>query len=169
MSDLSNAIALSGAIDADMLRELTKWRLPGVALPADDFFSSPEEAIEAIEDAMTSANQVEVRVTDLDILKHYLKTRKDGKLHVVAEHGAKGTYPVVFGTIERTSHKDYIIPWRSDSIEELLTNGESYLIDDKKKVYFSSVSELYFGAQKAFIVLTPSKEAHGKRNADHQG
>lgn len=169
MSDLSNAIALSGAIDADMLRELTKWRLPGVALPAGDLFASPEEAIEAIEDAMTSANQVEVRITDLDVLKHYLKTRKDGKLHVVAEHGAKGTYPVVFGTIDRTSHKDYIIPWRSNSIEELLTNGESYLLDDKKKVYFSAVNELYFDDQKAFMVLTPSKEAHGKRSADHSG
>ncbi len=167
MSDLSNAIALSGAIDADMLRELTKWRLPGVVLPEGNPFASPEEAIEAIEEAMTSADQVEVRVTDLDILKYYLKTRKDGKLHVVAEHGAKGTYPVVFGTIDRTSHKDYIIPWRSQSIEELLTNGESYLLDDKKKVYFSSVSELYFNDQKAFMVLTPSKESHGKRGTDN--
>lgn len=165
MSDLAKAMAQSGALDASMLQEFAKWRLPGVVLPEDGMFDTPEKAVEAIEDAMTSAEQVEVRVTDLDVLKSYLQTRKEGKLHIVNdEKGTKGTWNVTFGTIKRPSHIDYIIPWNASSIEELLTNGQSYLLDEKKKVYFSLVTDLYFGEQKAFMLCTPIREGHGKRN-----
>lgn len=170
MSDLSQAVARSGALDANMLRELVRWRLPGVVVPDDGQFNTPEEAVEAIEEAVTSKDQVEVRVTDLDVLKNFLQTRKTGKLHIVNDEGpseqeAKGTWSVTFGTIKRTNHTDYILPWNSDSIEALLTNGRSYLLDDKKRVYFSLVTELYFGDQKAFIVCTPTKEDHAKRDS----
>lgn len=166
MSDLSKAVVLSGALDANMLKELTRWRLPGVVLPAEGQFNTPEEAVEAIEEAMTGQEQVEVRITDLDVLKCYLQSRKDGKLRIVNdERGTSGTWPVVFGVIKRAKYVDYILPWNSDSIEALLTNGQSYLLDDKKKVYFSLVTELYFGDQKAFILCTPVKEEHGKRDA----
>lgn len=166
MSDLSKAVVLSGALDANMLKELTRWKLPGVTLPAEGQFTTPEEAVEAIEEAMTGRELVEVRVTDLDVLKCYLQSRKDGKLRIVNdERGTSGSWPVVFGVIKRPRHTDYILPWNSDSIEALLTNGQSYLLDGKKKVYFSLVTELYFGDQKAFILCTPAKEDHGKRDA----
>lgn len=167
MSDLAKAIAMSGALDQSMLRELCKWRLPGVVVPDGGEFKTPEEAVEAIEEALTSAGQVELRVTDLDVLKNFLVSRKEGKLHLVSDKGTKGTWPVTYGVIDRRSHFDYIIPWNSDTIEMLLTNGESHLIDDrKKKIYFSTVTDLYFGSQKAFILCTPIREEHGKRNSD---
>lgn len=168
-SDLARAVTQSGVLDADMLRELSKWKLPGVVVPSEGGFTTPEEAIEAIEEAMTSAGQVEVRVTDLDILKNFLQTRKHGKLHVVAEDGTKGTLNVTFGTINRHNYVDYIIPWNNDSIEGILTNGESHLIDDKKKIFFASVMDLYFEDTKAFMVCTPIREGNGKRSTNHQG
>ena len=168
-SDLARAIAQSGAIDESMLRELNKWKLPGVVVPSEAGFTTPEEALEAIEEAMTSANQVEVRVTDLDILKNFLQTRRSGKLYVVTEDGTKGAINVTFGTISRRNYVDYIIPWNNDSIETILTNGESYLLDDKKKVFFSAVMDLYFEDTKAFMVCTPIREGNGKRSTDHQG
>lgn len=169
MSELARAVTQSGALDESMLRELNKWKLPGVVVPDGAGFTSPEEALEAIEEAMTSANQVEVRVTDLDILKNFLQTRKSGKLHLVTEDGTKGTLNVTFGTISRRNYVDYIIPWNNDSLEVILTNGESYLLDDKKKIFFSSVMDLYFEDTKAFMVCTPTRESNGKRSTDHQG
>lgn len=168
-SDLARAVIQSGALDTDMLRELNKWKLPGVIVPSEAGFSTPEEALEAIEEAMTSADQVEVRVTDLDILKNYLQTRKSGKLHIVTEDGSRGQLNVTFGTINRRNYVDYIIPWNNDSIEAILTNGESHLLDDKKKIYFSAVMDLYFEDTKAFMVCTPIREGNGKRGTDHQG
>ena len=160
---------MSGALNEGMLSELTKWKLPGVVVPEGQVFETPEEAVEAIEEALTGKSQVEVRVTDLDVLKNFLVSRKEGKLHLVGEQGAKGTWPVTFGVIDRRSHVDYIIPWNSDTIEMLLTNGESCLIDDnKKKIYFGSVTDLYFGEQKAFILCTPIREGHGKRSTSDQ-
>ena len=44
-------VALSGALDVEMIRELSKWKLP-IEVPEDDPYESPEEAIEAIEDAI---------------------------------------------------------------------------------------------------------------------
>ena len=167
MSDLSEAVARSGAIDADMLRELTRWKLPGIALPEGGQFTTPEEAVEAIENAVTGEHQVEVRVTDLDVLKCYLQTRKQGKLCIVNdEKGTSGTWKVTFGVVQRPGHVEYVLPWSADSIEDLLTNGRSYLLDGNKKLYFSLVTELFFGDQKAFILCTPLRDDHDKHKSE---
>lgn len=162
MSELTKAVALSGAIDPDMLREFTKWRLP-VELPEGDFYDSPEEAIEAIEYALTGSDQVEVRTTDLDSLKQFLRTKRKGKLHLTTSKGS-GTIDIEFGV---SAMGEYIIPWNADSIAEIMSNGESYILDVRRKVFVTDVTELYFGGNKAFMLCTPAKEHHGKPN--HKG
>lgn len=159
MTGLSAAIAQSGALDEGMLRELAKWRLP-LALPdaSEELFETPEEAVEAIEEAVESKAAVEVRATDLDVLKQYVSTATKGKLHVVTQVES-GTFPVTYG---RTKFGDYIIPWQADSLVEYLTNGESYLQAKGGKVYFSIVQELYFGDRKVFIQCTPQEERNGR-------
>ncbi len=159
MSDLAKAVARSGALDAGMLREFGKWKLPGVVTPSEDGFTTPEEAVAAIEEALTSEDQVAVRITDLDVVKHYLQSRRRGKLHVVnSEKETSGAWPVTYGIIHRNNQDEYIIPWNSDSIEDLLTNGETYLAtEDKQKVYFSTITDLYFGQQKAFMLCIQRK------------
>ncbi len=161
MSELTKAMALSGALDESMLRELSKWKLP-IEVPEDDPYESPEEAIEAIEDALTGASQVEIRATDLDVMKQYLRTQRNGKLYLESTK-ERTTIPATFGV---TAMGEYIMPWRGDSITDLLTNGASHFIDGKRKVYISAVQELYFGETKVFILCTPirDRKAHGKPN-----
>jgi hypothetical protein len=158
MSDLTKAVALSGAIDPGMFKEFSKWKLP-VEIPNDtDLYDSPEEAIEAIEEAMTGQEQVEVRATDLDVLKQFLRTKRKGKLHLVTSKGS-GTLEIEFGV---STLGEYIIPWNADSIVDIMTNGESHILDVRRKVFVSDVTELYFGGNKAFMLCVPVKERHGK-------
>lgn len=159
MTELSVAVAQSGALDEGMLRELAKWRLP-LELPAtsDELFATPEEAVEAIEEAVEGKAAVEVRATDLSVLKQYLTTADKGRLHIVTAVES-GAFPVTYGT---TKFGDYIIPWQADSLVEYLTNGESYLQAKGDKVYFSTVQELYFGARKVFIQCTPYRDHNGR-------
>jgi hypothetical protein len=163
MTELSAAVAQSGALDEGMLRELAKWRLP-LELPAtsEEIFATPEEAVEAIEEAVESRAAVEVRATDLDVLKQYLATATKGKLHIVTQVES-GTFPVTYGL---TKFGDFIIPWQADSLVEYLTNGESYLQAKGGKVYFSTVQELYFGERKVFIQCTPHRERNGRTEQD---
>lgn len=157
MTDLTKAVALSGALDEGQLQELNKWRLP-IEIPSDEPFESPEDAVAAIESALEGENQVEVRTTDLDVLKQYLRTQRKGKLHLATE-AESGTWDVTFGI---TTLGQYIVPWRTDSISEILMNGESHLLDGRRKVYISDVQDLYFGETKVFIVCTP-RDRHAKR------
>lgn len=153
MTALTEAVARAGLVNEDMVKELQKWGLP-VGLTESDFYPDKEAAVQAIQEAIEEPGQVEVKQTDLDCLRQYLETRSEAKLHVVSGI-EKATFPVSFG---RTLMGEYIIPWRSNSIVELMTNGDTYLLDDKKKVYFQDVRELYFGDVKAFMVCTPSVE-----------
>ena len=154
MSKLTEAVALSGALDPDMLREICKWKLP-IEVPEGEPYASPEEAVSAIEAALEGKEQVEVRATDLDVLKQYMKTQHRGRLHIVTPHES-GTFDVMMGI---TPMGDYIIPWKSDSLTEHLTNGESYIIDGRNRVHLSDVRDLYFGEQKAFILCQPGRTA----------
>lgn len=156
MTELSKAVAQSGALDEHMLSELAKWRLP-LELPEGDPADSPEAAVEAIEAALEGQSAVEVRATDLDVLRQYLATQAKGRLHIVTDIES-GTFPVNYGV---SKFGDYIIPWKADSLVEYLTNGKSHLRAGGKEVYFASVQELFFGERKVFILCVPIKESNG--------
>lgn len=157
MTKLSDAVMQSGAIDAGMLQELNKWRLP-LELPTEEAFDTADEAVAAIEEAMEGAEQVEVRSTDLDVLRRYARTQAKGRLHIVTPN-EKGAFPVTYGKGELG---EYIIPWQADSLEELLTNGQSFLHTADGDVYFSRIQDLYFGERKVFILCTPIRGDHVK-------
>lgn len=152
MSELTRVMAQSGALDPGMLQELAKWKLP-IEVPDDDPLESPEEVVEAIEAAVESREQVEVRSTDLDVLTQYMRTQTKGKLHIHTEH-EKGVFPVTYGT---TRFGDYIIPWQAESLVDYLVNGESHLKVGSTSVYFATVQELFFGERKVFILCTPRR------------
>lgn len=161
MGLLTSAVLRSGALDLQMLQELTRWKLP-IELPSDTQFETSEEAIEAIEAAIESSGQVEVKATDLDLLRQFLRTQRTGKLHLELE-GESTDVEVPFGI---TQAGGYIIPWREESPEEVLTNGKSFVLDGRRKVYFSHIEEFYFDSSKAFIVCTPCKRE--QRHHEHQ-
>jgi hypothetical protein len=157
VSDLTKAVLMSGAIDSGMLQELSKWKLP-IDTVEDKPYESPEEVIAAIEEALTGADQVELRTTDLDILKQYFRTCRPGKL-VLNTEGGNGEIDIRFGV---SSMGEYIIPWNADSIVEFILDKESYLLDVRRKVFMSEVQELYFGPDKVFMLCTPDKERYVK-------
>lgn len=150
MTALAVVMAQAGALDEDMLRELAKWRLPVQLDTAAEPFEEPEEATEAIEEALTGKEAVEIRATDLNALKQYLKTNAKGRLRIKTEDEDE-TFSVSFGT---TTTGGILIPWQSDSLEEHLTNGDSYLLHNGKRFFFARVEDLFFGEKKAFILCT---------------
>lgn len=159
MRPLSEAIARSGALDRDMLQEIVHWKLPLELPDGKTAFTSVDEVVEALEDAIDSEDQVVSRYTELDVLQGYLTTKKRGKLHIVSDYES-ADLDTSFG---RNKAGDYIIPWSSDSIEDMMTNGETFLKDGNRKVFFSEVREVFYGDRKAFIVCAPStsKRPHG--------
>lgn len=155
---ISEVVARVGIIDPLMLAELRRWGFPIAETPEGTRIDDPEAAIEAIQEAIESEEQVEVRTTDLDVFKQYVETCKDGKLHLVARE-QHGEFTVSFG---RTKYgNEYIIPWRTSSVEEFMTNGETYLLDGRRKIYFSDIREVFYGDVKAFMICTPVERANG--------
>jgi len=153
MSELTRVMAQSGALDPSMLQEFAKWKLP-IEVPDDDPLDTAEEVVEAIEAAVESQEQVEIRATDLDVLRQYMRTQAKGKLHISTEL-EKGSFPVTYGT---TKFGEYIIPWQAESLVDYLTNGESHLKVGGNQVYFATVQELFFGDRKVFILCTPRRK-----------
>jgi len=147
---ISTVMAQAGALDEGMLAEIAKWRLPLQLDSQAEPFEEPGEAAEAIEEALTGKEAVEVRTTDLSALKQYLKTQTKGRLRIKTDDEDE-TFAVTFGT---TTSGGILIPWQADSLEEHLTNGDSYLLCEGRRVFFSRVEDLFFGEKKAFILCT---------------
>lgn len=158
MSDLAKAVARLGVLDENMLRQITKWGLPAVG-PDGPVFTSSEEACAAIEEATESVDQVAIRVADPDVMKQYMATKRQGKLRIVKDD-EKADFEWEFGKRQVAGFPDeYILQWTDNVDTDLLTNGESYLLDGKTRVYFSAVQDVYFGDKRVFVVCTPRKAA----------
>jgi hypothetical protein len=159
---LATALVRAGLLDVNMIAELIRWKLP-VDLPKVSLERDPVAAALAIQQAIEDHDQVEVRETDLELLKLFLKTQTIGRLHV-AMMDETAEFEVAFGRTRCTESNgkrvlsgDYIIPYRSESICEVMTNELTHLIDGRKKVFFSEAKDFFFGGTKAFMVCTPTK------------
>ena len=149
--ELSAAVLRAGLVEPGVLAEIRRWGLPidigvGEELTLAD---TKEEALAAIRDGLESESMVEIRDTDLDIMHTYLKGQSKGRLVVRGE-----SIPVSFC---RLATGEYAIPWMSESISDLLVDGETHLKVRRKKVFFWDVREVYFGEMKAFVVCSPGK------------
>ena len=156
MSQLTDIIIKSGIIPSNVLDEAKRWGLPmGEVTPPGDLEPSMTAAqlCDKIDEAIQSEGYVLMRETDLEVVKVYLETMKRGVIHLKLENDEFSKFEVYFG---HNAAGELIIPWRSDSITELLTDGHSYLKVDKEKIYFSNVRELFYGTHKAFIACMPS-------------
>lgn len=157
MRPIATAIVRTGVVSKKALVEMQRWGLP-VDLVAEERVIDIHEAqqvVNIIRDALEDSDQVMVRDTDLDLLKTWIDSnnQREGRLHI-KEGDQKTSFKVIFC---RGPLKEFVIPYRSDSIIDLLTNGESYLkyTDDegnKQTVYFSDVKEFYIGESKAFMI-----------------
>lgn len=155
MTSLKEEMVLSGAVDKDMVAELQSFAAPLDELLDIEWDTKPktaEEALTRIQEAIMSRDQVEIRATDLNIMRRYLENQEEGKLHLTdSKTGQKTSFKVIFAWSEM---KEIILPWRSDNIEDLLIDPDSFLRTGGKKLYFGTVQELYFGKQKTFLLCT---------------
>jgi hypothetical protein len=164
MRPLALATIQAGLIDPDTIAQFKRWGVIPRELKTD-IVEDVNLAVERIQFALEAEEQVRMQSTDLDILKYYMNkdNQRSGQLVVVDEAtDAKASKTVVFAIRSRGSDIQYILPWMSESIVDILTNGKTYLrySGDKSpaKVYFSDVEEMYFGNVKAFMVCTAASE-----------
>jgi hypothetical protein len=152
MTPLTSAVLKAGIVSPDMLKEMQRFN-PGLKqVEAAETPVDLETAANLIVAALNSEEYVLVRETDLEAVRQYLSTTQTGLLHL--DTGQQDTdLDVTYGT---TKLGEYIIAWTNESIQEMMTNGLSYLEVDGKHVYFKDVRDLFFGDQKAFMVCVPS-------------
>ncbi len=82
---VAQVVVDTGIVDPDALAQLQRWGyLHDIDLEGDEVVSA-REAAERILEAVESHEAVELRSTDLDIIKQYLASRKKGRLHVVKD------------------------------------------------------------------------------------
>lgn len=156
MSQLTEIIIKSGVVPPNVLAEVRRWGLPtGDASPPSELDAPVpiEKLCEAIDEAIQNEGFVLLRETDLELIPQYLNTMQRGVLHLTLENDNVQKFEVYFG---RNHVGEYLMPWRSDTIIDLMTNGETYLKVDREKIFFSSARELFFGDNKAFLVCTAS-------------
>jgi len=170
MRQLALAAVRAGIIDESIVTQMKRWGM----VPRDLDTSVLEDrdlAIERIQYALEDEDQVRLQSTDLDILRSWLdqKGQLRGQLVVVdTDKDSKATKTVTFSVRTRLQQPQYIIPWISESIAEILTNGKTYLrysVDGKNvKVFFTEVNEMFFGDVKAFMVCTGVVEESNARS-----
>lgn len=155
MSELASILIRSGIIQSQMIEEMKRW-----GMPIDGEAPGPFQAevdikrlCETLEEVVQSEGRLIVRETDLSAIPQYLRTMQAAVLHVRMEDGALVPFDTQVGV---SASGEYIIPWRSDSITDLMTNGETYLSINGQKIFFSGCRELFYGTNKAFIICTPS-------------
>jgi len=167
MNALAVAAVNAGLIDKVLLEEFRRWKAP-IEIPdtLPDAPTTVEEAAAAIEEVLQSESFVLTRETDLEIFRQYMKTQTVGNLHVEipvdpeAPLGLEVTtadFQITFG---KTAIGEFIIPWRSESIRQEMTNGMTYLLEQgvhaPYRVFFKDTREVYYGDTKAFMVCAAS-------------
>jgi len=153
------AVLKAGVVDANTLALFKKF---GAPIDPDAEVEEPkdlETAAAIIGDVLESEGYVVVRETDLQVFNQYVETSRRGTLHLAVESDVEPTgltatdIEITYG---KTKMGEYIIAWHSESIEDLLTDGNSYLEAEDCRIFFQSVRELYFGNTKAFMVCLVS-------------
>lgn len=153
------AVLKAGIVPKTVLPELERW---GMQLPEKVVVETDRSrALENIREAVESHETVELRTTDLDALQTYRKNQRPGRLyysipdHSKADPRARKTTFIDI-TYAVTPAGNYIIPWTDEDIYDLMLDEGTYLKPAREeRVYFSNVSDLYYGEQKAFMVCTP--------------
>jgi hypothetical protein len=129
-------------------------QVPDLPEPSPDSpkWAFHEEVVLAIDRALDDQGMVVVRETDLEAIPQYLATMRQATLTVIFDD-LSGTFSVDVGKLKSG---EFLLPWRSDSITEELTNGKTFLELEGEKFFFSAVRELFYGDTKAFVACTPS-------------
>jgi len=153
---VTQVVLEAGLIDEGTVQQLRRWGLLHTEAEAQNI-TDPDEIVNSIREAMEGGELVELRTTDLDLIQHYLKHREKGKLNVPnpEDEARMVGLPVEYCV---TKMGDYVIPWTSEGIQDLLLHEKTFLrTASGTKVPFTHVRELYYDRRKAFVVCTPKE------------
>ncbi len=163
MSQLTDVILKAGLISPDNVRELRRWGLPvGEVTPSGEFDAkmTPRALLDAISSIIESEGYVLTRETDLGAISQYLRTQRPAVLHVVFDED--GQAPVDFEvTVGQEVTGEWLLPWQSESITDLLTNGKTYLKIQGQRIFFGQARDLFYGKHRAFLLCVPSTVESG--------
>lgn len=148
----------TGLIPKEMLTEMQHWGLPVRFMEVPiAVLKTPDQVVDYIRQAVEGDDAVKIRDTDLDVLAHYLKDQRQGKLYIYDPEADSTTSATVTYSVLPSGR--YVIPWTDESISDLLTYPRSYLKVGTEKVRFDDVEELFFGGVKAFVSARVVSEA----------
>jgi predicted transcriptional regulator len=154
---LTKAIIETGLVDEHNIEQLRRWGLLTTVAEVQNY-KDPEVIIQRIREAIEGEDAVELRDTDLDLIKEFLAHKEKGKLCVpVSEEEDKKivSLPVEYCATELG---EIVIPWASEGIEDLLLHPKTHMkLSGGEKITFSSVREIFYDRRKAFVVCSPSK------------
>lgn len=165
MRPLAEAAIEAGLIDEETLAQFRRWGMVSKDLaPREDV--DVEDAVDSIQSALEAEEQVRLQTTDMDMLKFYMDKRNQRKGQLVLlnlDSGQKATKTIQFAfrpyLEEKASERDsFILPWLSDEVTAMMTNGKSYLRwkDETKnrRIYLVDSEDIFFGDVKMFVVCT---------------
>lgn len=155
MKPLIIAVLQAGLVASGTLSQFQRWGLVPRAFELE-VLDDVVLILESIRYAQEVHAQTSIQSTELDILRFYLtqENQRRGRLTVVdGETGAQADKEISYAIRTQFKKVQYIIPWTSDSITDILTNGCSYLAEDTStRVYFSDIEEVYLGDSKVFLI-----------------
>ena len=162
MPTLPEIIVNSGLIPETTLQEMRRW---GCVVPeADKLTATPSSAdlLQQIDQAVQEAGYVLTRETDLDSLRYFTQNIRRGTLHL-----DDGGEPTVISEVNYAVMPtgEYLFPWPTDDMAEVLTNGSSHLQTNDNghtaKVFFNDGRDLFFGTERAFLMMRVSTKESG--------
>jgi hypothetical protein len=157
MRPLAKAVIKAGLVSLDSLAELRRW---GVAVEVQEVqpIEDLDEVVTILREALEGSEQVRLQEADIDVLRRFLDPdrQRKGNLTVKGE-GTSSTFPITFCV---TRMGEYAMPWKSESIRDMMILGDSFLrfTDSEGKehtVYFMDSRESYFGERCTFMICTP--------------
>ena len=151
------AVLRAGIVPSDKVAELSRWN--GFEVPTGvGVEPNRKQALADIREAIESKETVEIRATDLDALRYYEANQKPARLYYsVPADGDKRKTTFVNVQYAKTPIGNYMIPWTSEDIFDLMLDEGTYLKPNgEPRIYIADIAELFYGENKAFMVCTPA-------------
>ena len=155
MKDRTAAVLGSGIVPSNAVQELKRW---GAPIPESIPQYSFSDALDHIREAVEGYGGVELKQTDLDVLRQFPEKKMGGRLFYTDAGKTKFT-EVEFMV---NSLGNYLIPWTEEDISDFMLDEGTYLKPTgQPRVYFMDVTDIYYGDRKLFMSCRPVEEAHG--------
>lgn len=156
MTTIVDVLTAAKFLPEDAVSEFRRWGLVDEPVDTEPRIAATPGALDVLrqlDEVIQGEGYILTRETDLDALRIFSKERRTGVMVFVTPEGSRKT-----STEYAVTPGGYLIPWPTDEVVELMTNGHSYLDLGKGKahVYFSDSVFLYFDDERMFVRLVPA-------------